>query len=131
MGGMDPGGCIWGDGENNSERGHQEAGKKYLCQNASGKTQAPRDNHSGETCGKTLKRILKGFALARDWLSIGSGANRVFGSDSSGDVLGDWDGLPSHSAQLRPESTNMFCILRYNKFLRPHSPSFFQYGDVW
>ena len=82
------------------------------------------EKRSGETSGKTLKRTLEGFAAAQDWLSSGSGANGVFGSDSSGNVWGDWDVLPSQSAQLRVESTNMFCIFRYNKFLRPHSPSF-------
>ena len=89
------------------------------------------EKRSGETFGKSLKRILKGFALAQDWLSSGSGANGVFGSDSSGDAMGDWDLLPSPSAQLRLESTNMFCIFRYNKFLRPPLTKFSQYGDVW
>ena len=87
-----------------------------------------KDNNFGEmiwrNSWKTLKRTLEGFAAAQDWLSSGSGANGVFGSDSSGDAWGDWDVLPSQSAQLRLESTNMFCLFRYNKFLTPHSPSF-------
>jgi len=70
------------------------------------------EKRSGETSGKTLKRTLEGFAMAQEWLSSGSGANGVFGSDSSGDAWGDWDGLPSQSAQLRLESTNMFCIFQ-------------------
>ena len=138
--GMQWEGWIREDASGETEKTIQRGGIRRLGRNIYARTHLEKHRHletttlekrSGETCGKTLKRILKGFALARDWLSIGSGANRVFGSDSSGDALGDWDGLPSHSAQLRPESTNMFCILRYNKFLRPHSPSFFQYGDVW
>ena len=89
------------------------------------------DKRSEETSGKTLKRTLEGFAMVQDWLSSGSGTNGVLGSDSSGDAWGDWDVLPSQSAQLRLESTNMFCIFRYNKFLRPPLTKFSQYGDVW
>ena len=89
------------------------------------------EKRSGETSGKTLKRTLEGFAAAQDWLSSGSGANGVFGSDSSGDAWGDWDVLPSQSAQLRLESKNMFCIFRYNKFLKPPLTKLSHYGDVW
>ena len=85
---------------------------------------ATLEKRSGGTSGGTLKKTLEGFSVAQDWLSSGFGANIVFGSDCFGDALGDWDVLPSQSAQLRVESTNMFCIFRYNKFLRPHSPSF-------
>ena len=92
---------------------------------------ATLEKRSGGISGGTLKGTPEGFAVAQGWFSSGSGANGVFGSDSSGDAWGDWDVLPSQSAQLRLESTNMFCIFRYNKFLRPPLTKFSQYGDVW
>ena len=138
-------GMQWGGGSGRMHLGRtektiQRGGIRRLGRNIYARTHLEKHRHLetttlekrfGETSGKSLKRTLKGFALAQDWLSSGSGANRVFGSDSSEDAWGDWDGLPSKSAQLRLESTNLFCILRHNKFLRPHSPSFSQYGDVW
>ena len=80
---------------------------------------ATLEKRSGGTSGGTLKKTLEGFAVAQDWLSSGFGANNVFGSDCFGDALGDWDVLPSQSAQLRREFTIMFCIFRYKKFLKP------------
>ena len=80
---------------------------------------ATLEKRSGGTSGGTLNKTLEGSAVAQDRLSSGFGANIVFGSDCFGDALGDWDVLPSQSAQLRWEFSMMFCIFRYKKFLKP------------
>ena len=85
---------------------------------------ATLEKRSGGTSGGTLKKTLEGFSVAQDWLSSGFGANIVFGSDCFGDALGDWDVLPSQSAQLRREFTITFCIFRYKKFLKPSLTKF-------
>ena len=129
MGGMDPGGCIWEGWRKQLREGAPEGWEDtYLLEriwkNEGTSETTTLEKRSGETSGKTLKRTLEGFATAQGLLSSGPGANRVFGSDSAGDAWGDWDVLPSQSAQLRVESTNMFCIFRYHKLLRPQSPRF-------